>query len=354
MKKRLRVLVVTNEHFPNSAPGQKDAIQILAQEGMIESVEFVSHSLSRNDNENFERVFNALECLQFDVLMIWSPKSFPKTRDNFEALVRRINKRPIYYWEGDPWSETGIKKLPEQSKWWAQAAEIIFTVAKEPHTSMFNLASNAKVVFTPQTYCHVQFANEETSKPPLLNESRKVVMIGSQTAKIPFVYGTPGSGMRFLAGLSLKLKFRQDFHLFGKNWPRGISAGTVDYSGQANLIRSYAMSTNWDNFTNFESYASDRLPISLLAGRVHVTSSHPGTSYYGGEDVGLFQISGIREMHQRIYELRNSDPQKLSQFGLEAHKWCRNRFSHREAARFMFSNISDHVPRLSIEPWRDL
>ena len=111
------------------------------------------------------------------------------------------------------------------------------------------------------------------------------------------------------------------------------------------------MSANWDNFPHHESYASDRLPISLLAGRVHITSMHPGVNHYGGEDIGLVQVSGLRELHHKVDELRGVDPLKLSQMGLDAHNWSKHRFSHREAARFMFSHISKDIPRLQIQPW---
>jgi hypothetical protein len=231
---------------------------------------------------------------------------------------------------------------------------MIFSVAKEPHTTMFRSVSKAKIVFIPHTYCHIQFTNEETMEPPPVTSSKTVVMIASQTAKIPFVYGTPSSGIRFLVGMSLKLRLGRDFQLFGNRWPIGISSGTIKYALQAKLIRDFSLSANWDNFVSHESYASDRLPISLLAGRVHVTSSHPGVNHYGEENFGLVLVSGLREMQHKIDELRGVDPLKLSQMGLEAHNWVKHRFSHREAARFMFSYISNDIPRLQIQPWATL
>ena len=354
MKRKFKVLVLTNESFLGSAPGQKDAIRILAQEGSIGTVEFVSHSLSISEEENFQKVASALDEFYFDILMIWSPKNFPRTRHQFDSLIRKIKGRPVFYWEGDPWSREGIKSFTEQMKWWAEESMLIFSTVKEPHTDMFRSVSDAKVVFIPNTYCHVQFANEESTEPPMLTSSRSVVMIGSQTAKIPFLHGTPSSGVRFLAGTSLKLRFGADFQLFGNRWPRVFSAGAVNYALQAKLIREFSLSTNWDNFVKYESYASDRLPISLIAGRVHVTSSHPGINHYGGEDIGLTLVTGLRELHNKIAELRELDPLVLSRIGLEAYKWSRNRFSHREAARFMFSKITNDIPSPQIEPWRDL
>jgi len=354
MSKKLRVMVLTNESFLDSAPGQKDAIRLLVDKGFLESAFFVSHSQHRNQEQNFVDVMSALINNKYDVVMIWSPKSFPENANRFEHLVSAIGKRPIYYWEGDPWTRKGVKSWTNSMKWWASKSEVIFSVAMEPHKTMFESVSDAKYRFIPQTYCHVQFGIQEITKPPLLDDSKSVVMIGSQSAKIPFVYGTPGSGVRFLVGTSLKLRLGKDFQLFGHKWPRGFSAGAVDYAQQAQLIRSFSISANWDNFDHHESYVSDRLPISLLAGRVHVTSSHPGINYYGGEEIGLAQVSGLREMHCKIEELRGIAPLKLSEMGLEAHKWSKHRFSHREAARFMFSHITSNVPPLRMQPWANL
>ena len=89
-------MVITNENSIESAPGQKDAIRILAHQNFIDSVEFVSPSLSKDSEENFRTVVSALENSQFDVLMIWSPKKFPKTRNQFEYLIQKIKGRPIY------------------------------------------------------------------------------------------------------------------------------------------------------------------------------------------------------------------------------------------------------------------
>ena len=354
MKRKLRAMVITNENSIDSAPGQKDAIRLLVDKGFLESVSFVSHALSKNNDEDFNRVISELENSQFDVLVIWSPNKFPKTRNQFESLIQQIKGRPIYYWEGDPWTRSGIKSLTEQSKWWAAESQMIFSVAKEPHTTMFRSVSKAKIVFIPHTYCHIQFCVQEVTKPPLLTDSKSVVMIGNQSATVPFLYGTPGSGVRFLAATSLKVRLGEDFHLYGNGWPRALATGVVKYQEQAKLIRNFSMSANWDNFIRHESYASDRLPISLLAGRVHITSSHPGTNYYGGEDIGLTQVTALREMHSKIYELRELDPLKLSHLGLEAHNWAKHRFSHREAARFMFSHISNDIPGLQIQPWASL
>jgi hypothetical protein len=354
LNNRLKLLVITNESKIDSAPGQKDAISLLVLKGWLDSVTYVSHALSKESKTNFDSVINALISVKFDAVLIWSPYKFPQNRMQFDQIVKVISDRPIFYWEGDPWTKYGLKPWTEQMKWWASISKALFTVAKEPHTSLIQEFSNTEILFIPHTYCHIQFAQQELHAPGALSGSNRVVMIGNQSARIPFIYGTQGSGNRFAAAVLIKLALKNDFSIYGKNWPRGISSGIVAYADQAELIRSFAISANWDNFTSHESYASDRLPISLLAGRAHVTSRHPGTNYYGGIENGLFESSSIVGLYETLKCLREMSPKKLTNLGFEGHKWVKNRYSHRQSAQFMLSKISSHVPRLTLYPWSEL
>jgi hypothetical protein len=351
---RLKFLVLTNETFADSAPGQKNAIILLREKGWIESVDFVSHSSLGNDDLNFECVIKALKEADYDVVFLWSPRDFPSSREKFEAITDVIAGRPIFYWEGDPWVSRGLKSWTEPMKWWANESKVIFSVAKDPHMAIIKSCSNAQVFVVPQTYCHIQFAGQEKDSPENLTNSKSVLMIANQTAKIPFIYGTPGSGVRFLAALSLKYTLKEDFFLFGRGWPGSIASGTVSYRDQAKKIREFSISTNWDNFTNHESYASDRLPISMIAGRVHVTSAHPGLDFYGNESLGVYKVNSILGLHNRIFQLRSEDPKVLSERGRAGFEWVRDRLSHRQAAQFMFSKMTSKVPAPSFFPWSAL
>jgi hypothetical protein len=348
---RLKFLVLTNESFVDSAPGQKDAINLLCKMGWIESVEFVSHSCLGTEDLNFDRVITALREAEYDAVFLWSPREFPRSRDKFEEIIEVIANRPIFYWEGDPWVSRGIKSWTEPMKWWANQSEVIFSVAKEPHVKIIKSCSNAEIFFVPHTYCHIQFAMEEKNSPRKLTSSKSVSMIANQSARIPFIYGTPGSGVRFLAAVSLKYRLKEDFQLFGRGWPQAITTGTISYRDQAKKMREFSISANWDNFTEHESYASDRLPISMIAGRVHVTSAHPGLDFYGDETVGVYKVGSIFELHNRISQLRSEDPVDLNAQGQAGFDWVRDRLSHRQAARFMFSKITSNVPPLNFFPW---
>jgi hypothetical protein len=349
----MRILVITNESNSSSAPGQRDALQILEGKGFIKDVKFISYNSIGGVGFNFVNVLNEIKSKNFDLLFLWSPKNFPETEDQFSQIVEALGERELIYWEGDPWTTRGIKRIYPQMEWWARLSTVIFSVAGNPQKEIFEKFTR-KVILIPHTYCHFQFKTEEQQPPSFGSSQKSFLMIANQVAKIPYVYGVPGSGSRFTLASLLKLKYSQEFDLRGSGWPNWFKASPLAYAEQASVIRSHSFSLNWDNFPNHESYASDRLPIALLAGRVHLTSKHPGMNFYGTEDVGLFEYPSPAKLVNGIQEHLQRAPEELFSQGLTAHKWAKNRLSHREAAYFMVSMVNSKLPQMKSFPWNKL
>ena len=349
----VRILTISNESKVGNAPGQRDALERLVGKSWIESVDFVMYKSKGDQGDDFSDVLDAVSSSNYDILFIWSPRNFPSKRDDFERLVKAIGIRPVIYWEGDPWTSKGIKKYFEQMFWWAEISNAIFTVAGNPQLETFK-RYNSNVFLIPHTYCHIQFANEELEAPGRVSEFDKIVMIGNQVATVPFLYGVPGSGIRFSLASVLKFKYREGFALYGSNWPKWLKASQLDYGDQASTVRRSLFSVNWDNFPHHESYASDRLPVALLAGRIHITTAHRGTKLYGNLENGLIECADLQSMLATTDEVFNSNPEYLTRVGLQGHMWVKNRLSHREAGQFMISKVYDQVPVPKLFPWNQL
>ena len=180
-------------------------------------------------------------------------------------------------------------------------------------------------------------------------------MIGSRLARWGRVSRIPGAVQR--AKLIRLLQRRADLRLalYGKGWSgRGVR-GPVTYDRQTVVIRDGLMSVNWDHFPRHESYASDRLPISLLAGRVHVTTAHPRMNWLPGEQIGVFQEPAPGAVVERVEDLKATGAEHLMELGLAGHRWVRDRLSHRQAARFMLGAVDPAVlGSLPEDPWRSL
>jgi hypothetical protein len=349
----MKILVITNENRPGSAPGQRDALLDLVSLRWISSVKFVSHKIGQDYSNKFKDILDEVSAKSYDVLIVWSPKNFPSNQKEFEQLKKGIGSRPVLYWEGDTWGEFSLKPFFEQMFWWASISTILFTVSGNPQKEIFSQYCQ-NVVLIPHTYCHIQFKKEASVMPYRIFPESKIVMVGNQSATIPFIYGMPGSGTRFAMAALMKYSHKQRFQIYGLNWPRWLGAYPIDYKFQAKVVRDSIFSVNWDNFPSHESYASDRTPIALLAGRIFITTKHPGISLYGDEDNGLFQFESPFKILEASHEFISSDPEFVYRAGLNAHNWVKKRLSHREAGRFIVSKLTKKVPPLNLYPWNSI
>jgi hypothetical protein len=140
----------------------------------------------------------------------------------------------------------------------------------------------------------------------------------------------------------------------GAGWPQGWSEGRIAYARQVDELRKERVSANWDHWPRIPDYTSDRLPISLIAGRPHVTTRHPGGEWLPGHDLGLFQELSPRLVHHRVRNLLEMDPAVTYQLGVAAHSWARHRVSHREAARYILTQVLHDVAPPPADPWASL
>lgn len=351
------ILILTNEHEFGSAPGQKDGFIRLANAGYFKYCAFMSHKFNNSKSGAYNEILELCRNKKFDAILIWSPVNFPRTILEFESLMKAIGDTPIFYWEGDPWSSRIRKKsITPQMKWWLESSKGVFSIAAEPHVSLFKKNGAKKIFFIPHTYCHIQFKREVEEFPPRVTENsqRSIAMIANNGMKVPGLSGNPGSLSRFKLAFKIHNLEDIDFHLYGRNWPSRSSLGPLPYGKQVEAIRKCSMSVNWDNFSSYQDYASDRLAISLLAGRAHVTTRHPGMTWLPGPEVGLFLESSPNGIVNQVNELIQLGPSQLTSIGLNGYRWVKGRLSHREAALYISSKMFDHIPAPTQEPWTKL
>ena len=352
-----RLLLLTNEGRPGGATGQIDGYELMVESGEIASCRAVSHKEGFDATSAFQRVLESVRRIDYDVVVIWTPGLFPSTETQFTEIVRAINGRPVLYWEGDPWGRAGDKKpVTKQMSWWMSHSEIVFSIAVEPHFSIFKELGAKSIRHISQTYCHLKFTNEEKYPPTLdsLNGGVDFSIMASNTARIPGLTGSPGALRRWELVTRAHFESKYSSRLYGAKWPKGWSEGFLSYELQAQEIRKSKVNLNWDNFDKYEDYASDRLPIALLAGRPHVTTKHPGMLWLPNENIGLYQEKSPKKVLDRGKELLSIDPKIRFKLGLDAHNWVKNRLSHREAARYIMSTFYEQIKKPPADPWEKL
>jgi hypothetical protein len=213
------------------------------------------------------------------------------------------------------------------------------------------------VHLTPNAYCHIRFSEQERNAPPD-DHAYDVAMIGNNVTRLPIpvpgLTGLPGGLPRWRLARTLAHTLGPDkFLLLGRDWPSRWSPGTVPFEGQAQALRSALVSVNWDHYSSYPAYSSDRLPIALIAGRPHVTTGHPGMDWAPDRSHGLFLEPDVAAVSRTALALA-SQPDRARSLGLAAWEWARHRISTREQARFMLSRMRPDIAEPPTDPWLSL
>ena len=347
---RPSLLIITNQPLPGCA-GQVNGFEILVQTGELDFVQTISFRGVGPQSRTFyfSDVLRAIADSTASHVMIWSPGNFPEKASEFEQLLEVLGTRHLIVWEGDAWGRG--KPIRECMRLWLKRADTIFTVAGDPQTTLLRQAGAKNIYRTYHTYCHVTFSKYEHHIATHTNSL--VTLIGANCMRVPFPYftGMPGSWQRRRLALSLKRTLGEGFHVYGKGWSKSIADGPLDFALQIDAINDSRLSVNWDHFATYYDYFSDRLPISMLAGRPHVTSAHPGMEWAPDGTNGLYQEATVSGVIERTLSLLDENPEALMNRGVQLHSWVNNRLSHRQAARHMMSIVSDKVRPVGMDPW---
>ncbi len=350
MRGKARVLLITNELDRSARNGPIDAFELMATQGEVASVHVVSHAAGwvAPGHAVHVSVMNSIKESRPDVVVVWTKTRYPSTDRQKAELESALGARFVAYWEGDAWGRS--KPTTSTAAWWMRRSNIVFSVAGPPQASSFVDLGAPAVQLIPHLYCHVQFAEAERTEPN--HQTRcDAVMIGGNYGRVPGLTGMPGSFGRWQLAARMRMSLGKRFELHGPGWPRRWSSGPIAYPGQIEAIQKGRLTVNWDHFPMHQSYASDRLAISLLAGRPHVTTAHPNMTWTPNESVGLYQEPSPRLVQARSLELLDRDPHETLRMGVEGWKWTRFRLSNREGARFMLSRAIDGIAPPSMEPW---
>ena len=125
---------------------------------------------------------------------------------------------------------------------------MVFSVAREPHFSLFRKHGARDVRYIPQTYCPVTFREAEETPPDSGRIEYDAVAIGSNLTRWGRVSRIPGAVQRVKTMRGLQRRADLRLALYGLGWSgRGVK-GPVTYDRQTAVIREGLMSVNWDHF----------------------------------------------------------------------------------------------------------
>lgn len=269
-----RVLYVPNEVDPGGQRGMRRAARLLTEHGLIDSrVYSVLAEVRRGGGESARRRLLEI-CAEFrpDVLVMQHIHGAGLTEDHLRAIRRGADPRIVYH-EGDVYSRWR-HPLPSESVIAARHADVVLTVGSGAAADNFRRLGVSDVRWVPSTYDPGTFGRLPLHAAP--GPTGAVALIGNRSAaRVPWRV-LPGSRDRERLVRTLERRFGTGFIVFGRGWTGPRAAGPIPFRGQEQALRDFWVSANWDHYPGEPAFFSNRLPICLASGSIHVTSRHDG------------------------------------------------------------------------------
>jgi hypothetical protein len=343
-----RVLHVPNEPGAFRQLGYRAALKSLAESGTVGEVR--SYSLLREvlagrGTRAHEELLCLIKEMQPDAIFLQHVDGMRLTEQRLGRIRRAAPHAVIIFHEGDAYGRG--KPLPGDAIRVAAAADYVFTVGAGSFKERFERDCQ-RVDYVPHGWDQVRFPDPEG---PLADEL-DLVMIGNRvTSRAPW-RRMPGALDRERLGAHLERGIdRLRTAIYGRGWKGAAARGWLNYDDQLRLLQRARVSVNWDYFPEEPSYFSDRLPISLVAGRPHVTTRHPGYEWLPASKSGLYLADSPDEGFEIALALLRRDPEQLMTEAAAGRAWAERYLSQRNVTTFMLWRaglIDDKAERF---PW---
>jgi sugar phosphate isomerase/epimerase len=342
------VLHLSNERALGPELGFGGDFRDLASDALVSYVPVAPLALLAQGREQALReVARIGEEARPDLVFLQSPNNFPWSSEDVTRLLRRLGSPPVIYWEGDPWG--GRKPLSESSRAWLRYADTVFSVGLGAQAALLGRYTRHPVRYI----CHTVPAHLSAPEPvpPMGQAVHDVVHIGGCHMRFGLFEGVDGARER--RRLVRRLCRLPDCRVavYGPGWRGPNALGPLPFTEQVHALRRSRLSASWEHFRDRYGYFSDRLPISLYAGRPHVTCRPPGVTWLPGPEQGLHLVDSIDEAMARVRDLVRIDPAELYATGLAANRWVRSRLTSLNALRHMLRSHLAVLPPPPADPW---
>lgn len=322
---RARVLWITPERTPGDQRGYRLAFAKLLHAGLIEAVRVVSPMAHPQMPEHYlDSLIEKFVEFAPNMVLVEHPSDAMIQAEHIQQLRKKVPFKLIVD-EGDLY-DLKIKRPPFALRSIAPFADVVATPGDSSQFQMYRQFGARRVEWLPTSFNPGDFG----SRPiPRVERALNVVMIGNDTrSRIPF-RSMAGSKERAQLFHLLQRRFGNRFAAYGIGWSGKSARGQIPFIQQEKILQSASISVNFDHYPNEGSCFSNRLPIALASGGVHVTSWHPGyDSIFPSLETDSFLhfARTPRAIVSKVeYLLENSDPGSTADAGEAARRFA---FTH--------------------------
>lgn len=298
--KPLRFFYVPNESREGDQVGPRKAFGMLHDEGIFSAYTVYSYLVERQKCASHEQALQdlhaAVVAFQPDVIYFQHLNgSYPVDRAFLHGL-KSVASKPKFVWhEADAYGRI-IKPLDRTMKAALAESDMAVIVGLGDLAQRVRRAGAKRILFAPHSYDDVRFAQPWQ---PTMTRAHDAIMIANLTClkRVPFLF-MPGGRMRKVLSRAFYSAYGDRYAVFGagQGWKgEAYCRGPIDFDSQEQVIRSSWLTVNWGQFDEIPMYSSDRLPISLAAGVVHITNYQRGYEHLFPDPKGIYFVHSPAE-----------------------------------------------------------
>lgn len=334
-------LVVPYERTPGDEGCCRTGLAAAVASGLLDTVAYSAcqpHFLGGGDAEGAKRVLlDDLRRHRPGVVLWQTPKQFPIDA-GLIAAMRASHRFCLVYQDNDVW-DRWAKRPTRAMRVLARHADAVVLTALGPLRLLFERLGARQVLHAPHSFDDARF----TVAPPAPAEEARTfdaVMIGNLVRRRWPLPQLPGMRERLRLATLLREALGGRLAIHGRGWdPAHGSSGPLPYERQTEANRSAWLSVNWDHYADYPSYYSDRLPIALASGSVHVCSYHPGYETMLAGCPGVHWGSSPEELVGIVRGLLRLPRQDLVEQGAAAQRFASERLSATAVYRALVRDI---------------
>lgn len=320
-------------HLPNEAQlgfqvGPREAFTAMLAGGELTAYEAFSflHEAQRDGVPAcLDAMLQRVAAFAPDLIVWQHVGSFPVDAALLQRLRAVAGAALLVYHEGDVYGRR-VKPLPTPVRALAAEADVVSLVGLGELAELFRAHGARRIVYSPHS-----FDSQRSDRPWSLQttpRSLDALMIGNRvTSRLPW-RSLPGARERRDLAVALQRRLGARFAVYGANWGQlPCARGPLPFDRQEAAIRDAWVTVSWDHFDQVPYYFSDRVPIALAAGVVHVTNRQPGYEQIFPADCGLLHASGVEAVADTVCELLSRPREELVRLGARGRNFARERLS---------------------------
>lgn len=325
----IRLFHLLNEVNEGDQVGPRDSAFKLLKQNKIHGYYPFSFLVEEKKTSNWENVLQEIinKIIEFKPNIILASHIgnhfFPEWF--FSHLESGLGYKPLYaYDERDVF---GIirKPVPKAVIQYLRKCDAIFLVATGDYAKRLKKYTKGVVYYLPNV---VSLKTFDKSWKPTYDRLFDVVMIANNySSKLPLL-SMPGVNDRKILANKLHSKFGDKFGLFGSGWEgKAKNLGPIKFNDQVEIIRHSWLSIGYDHFPDYDLYFSNRLPIAMISGVLHVTKKKPGLENLFTDFKHCVFFDTVEEaidLCATLIKLPKTDLIKMGEFGSDL---IRNKFT---------------------------